>query len=44
MLKEAVEMMDLNFSILQMRLLKPREGMGLLNQGQRDNLSNRPRS
>lgn len=44
MLKETLEMMDFNFSILQMSLLKPREGMGLLYQGQRDNLSNSPRS
>lgn len=43
MLKETLEMMDFNSSILQMSLLKPREGMGLISQGQRDNLSNSPR-
>lgn len=44
MLKETLEMMDfnLNFPILQMSLLKPRKGMGLLYQGRRDSLSNRP--
>lgn len=44
MLKETLEMIDLNFPVLQMNLLKPREGMGLLYQGCRDRLSNRPRS
>lgn len=44
MLKETLEMIDFNFPILQMNLLKPREGMGLLYQGFRDSLSNRPRS
>lgn len=43
-LKETLEMMDfnLNFSVLQMSLLKPRKGMGLLYQGRGDSLSNRP--
>lgn len=42
MLKETLEMMDFNFSILQMSALKPREGMGLICQGRRDSLSDRP--
>ena len=42
MLKETLEMMDFNFPVLQMSLLKPREGTGVLYQGHRDSLSNRP--
>lgn len=42
MLKETLEMIDFNFSILQMSLRKPREETGVLYQGHRDSVSNRP--
>lgn len=43
MLRNTLKMMDLNFSILQMSLLKPNEGPGLLYQGCRDSLNHRLR-
>lgn len=42
MLKQTLGMMDFNFPIFQMSLLKPREERGVLNQGHRDSLSNSP--
>ena len=41
MLKETLEMIDFNFSILQMSLRKPREETGVLYQGHRYSVSNR---